>query len=201
MMKHFDLELQLASQRLSSLIWANRSLESRVVIARYTAAMAGNFIAWLGMTYPWLRHERAMFVVLDNLRCEMGGDHRGMLLRFSDNCGASPIYGDHQYVATKVNLVWTVLSQPTLAGLRGLAILATLEHLSLTFIPELARRAKECGCTNFNYTNTHGAAGVSHSIALIEAVRDEMVMGYISAETMVHEAMRVAEDLVTNIFS
>ena len=201
MMRSFDVELQLASQRLMSLVFANRESESNVVIARYTAAVEGNFIAWLGMTYPWLRHERARFVVLDNLRCEMRGNHRGMLLRFAENCDAVPDKDEYKYVSQSVNKVGSLFGQPTLAGLRGLAVLATLEHLSLVFIPELARRAKGCGCTDFTYTQTHGAADVAHSIALIEAVGDEMVMGYVSAETVVIEAMRVAEDLVSNIFS
>ncbi len=207
MMRAFEVELQFASQRLEAFLKANRrllgesGLESQMVVGRYAAAIAGNFIAWLGMTYPWLRHERARRVVLDNLRCDMGVNRRSVLLRFAKKCGAILGVDEYEHVAYHVGSVFNLLADPSLAGLRGLALLATLERLSLTFIPELARMAEECGCVDFTYIQSHNSASAAHSIALIEAVSDEMVVGYLSAETVVAEASRLAEDLINQIFS
>ncbi len=207
MMKSFDVELRLASERLEFFLRKNRrmlgesGLESQRTIARYTAAIAGNFFAWLAIAGHFVRHERSRFVLLDNLRCEMRSNHRGMLLRFAEKCGALPGKDEYEHVAYHVGSVYNLLAEPSLAGLRGLALIATLEHLSLVFMRELTRMAEESGCTDFTYTQAHGAADVAHSIALIEAVRAEMGEGYQSAETVVAEASRLAEDLINQIFS
>lgn len=55
-------------------------VDSRTIIARYTAAVAVNFTDWIGKTIPWARHETARHALVDNLRCESVHDHVKMPL-------------------------------------------------------------------------------------------------------------------------
>jgi hypothetical protein len=200
MTRNSELEILIAAVRLKTLISADRGLQSRRVIAVYTA-MASNFIAWLAVAGHFVKSEVAKTALLQNLQCEVGDNHRGMLLDFAEKCDALPDYDDYQYVSGDVGLVWALLRDPEYRGLRGLAVVATLEYLSLTFVPELARRAEECGCTDHQYPRVHGEADIAHSDILLKALKAEIGADYRSAETVVIGAVKAAEDLVRRIFS
>src|SRR4051812_15565460 len=78
-----------AKSRVKGIVAASE-IDLRIVIARYTAAIAVNFTDWIGKTIPWVRHEVAYSSLVDNLRCEAGHDHVGMLLRFAELSKALP---------------------------------------------------------------------------------------------------------------
>jgi len=157
-------------------IVSNSSASPRDVLARYTAAFAVNFTDWIGKTIPWVRHERARFVLIDNLRCEMEDDHIDMLWKFSRSCGAQPDGKDYAWTFNSVAKIRTLFSQASLAGIHGLSLCTLLENVSREFIPDLATRASDLGCANFMYTDAHGEADVKHGEALLVALFEEMKM-------------------------
>jgi len=152
--------------------------DSRTIIARYTAAVAVNFTDWIGKTIPWVRHEISYHTLVDNLRCESANDHVGMLLRFAKLCNALPESDDFAQTYEEVSAIRHLFAEPATAGLAGVVLCAVLENVSEIFIPDLAGRAKSCGCTNFEYTDVHGEADIKHSKAFIDAVEAELTMGY-----------------------
>lgn len=174
---------------------------NRDVIARYTAAIAVNFTDWIGKTIPWVRHETAHHVLVDNLRCESVDDHVSMLLSFASSSGAMPEGGDYNYVYDEVTDVRKLFSEPATSGLSGVALCAVLENSSLVFIPDLARRARLTGCTDLTYTNVHGEADIDHSRAFLKAVEREVMMGYRNPEYFISDACDQAVKLIACIYS
>lgn len=179
----------------------NSKTDSRTVIARYTAAVAVNFTDWIGKTIPWARHETAYHALVDNLRCEASQDHVGMLLRFAAHSKAMPDHKDYAHTYDEVASIRKLFAEPATAGLSGVALCAVLENTSEIFIPDLARRAKELGCTDFTYTNVHGEADAEHSDAFLRATEAEETMGYRSAEYFVNDAAEQAIALIARIYA
>ncbi len=178
----------------------NCNTDSRVVIARYTAAIAVNFTDWIGKTIPWVRHETARHALVDNLRCESIQDHVGMLLRFAALSNAQPNRDDFTHTYREVSLIRKLFTEPAISGLNGIALCAVLESTSEIFIPDLARRAEKCGCTDFTYTDIHGEADVKHSNAFIRALEAEQAMGYSDPEYLIEQTVKVAINLIASIY-
>ena len=182
-------------------IIAHSKVDSRTIIARYTAAVAVNFTDWIGKTIPWARHETARHALVDNLRCEAVHDHVRMLLNFAALSKAMPDREDYAHTYDEVTDIRKLFAEPTTAGLSGVALCAVLENTSEIFIPDLARRAKECGCTDFEYTNVHGEADVEHSDAFLRATEAEQTMGYRNPEYFVRDATELAVALIARIYA
>lgn len=180
---------------------AGAHAQHRKVISRYTAAIAVNFTDWLGKTFPWVRHEKGRFVVMDNLRSESVQDHVGMLLRFAGQCRAWPETVDYIHTDEAVASIRALFAAPVSAGLAGLALCAALENTSEVFIPDLAQRAKTLGCEDLTYTDVHGAADEAHSRAFLEAVEAEQTMGYRDSEFFIREGVERAVVLIEMIYS
>ncbi len=174
--------------------------DARTVIARYTAAVAVNFTDWIGKTIPWARHETAYHALVDNLRCEAAEDHVGMLLRFAELSDAVPAREDFAHTTREVEAIRKLFADSAQSGLNGVALCAVLENTSEIFIPDLARRAMECGCSDLIYTDVHGEADVEHSDAFLDAAEAEMTMRYPDASASVAQATRVAVDLIARIY-
>lgn len=176
--------------------------DSHLVIARYTAAVAVNFTDWIGKTIPFVRHEDSYQVLVNNLRCESAHDHVGMLLQFAELSGSLPGRDDYVHVAEQVGLIRSLFTDSNGAGLCGIALCAFLENTSEIFIPDLARRAKECGCTDFTYTDIHGEADIEHSEAFIRALQVEYSNGgYFNPDFLANLAMCDARKLIAKIYS
>lgn len=170
------------------------------IIRRYTAAVASNFVAWLGMTIPWVRHEASQHALVDNLRCELSEDHTSMLLSFAEACRALPETEDYRHVAKWLASVRALFRDPVSAGLGGLALVATLEHTSRLFIPDLKVQALSCGCPDFTYTDCHGGADAKHASDLVLALESEMGMGYHREGDKVIEGILAAGNLISCIY-
>ncbi len=176
--------------------------DNHSVIATYTAAVAVNFTDWIGKTLPWARHELARYALTDNLRCEAVQDHVGMLLNFAFYSDATPEAEHYQHVRGAVFEIRQLFADPKTAGLSGVALCAVLENTSEIFIPDLAKRAKECGCKDFTYTDVHGIADVEHSDAFTKATIAELTMDYgLHDEQIVLKAATLAVNLIRAIYS
>lgn len=176
-------------------------VSSQVVIARYTAAMAVNFTDWIGKTIPWIRHEIAYCALVDNLRCEAGQDHVGMLLRFATFSESMPTRENYAYIHDEVANIRKLFAEPATAGLSGVALCATLEVTSEVFIPDLADRAVDLGCADLTYTNVHGEADAEHGRALLKAVEAEATMGFHDAGYFIENAAQRAVALISRIYT
>lgn len=174
--------------------------DPKLVIARYTAAIAVNFTDWIGKTYPWARHEIAQHALKDNLRCEQSQDHVGMLLDFAKAAGVRVTAEDFARVAEPVEAIRKLLGRVRDAGFTGLAILAILENTSEMFIPVLEEMGKTLGVTDLTYTRVHGEADVEHSDAFIRALKAEWTMGYRDTQAQICDAFDAAVKLLRRIF-
>jgi hypothetical protein len=170
------------------------------IIARYVAAVAGNFIGLIGMTYPWVRHEGAQHALKDNLRCEQGHDHIGMLHDFAKQAGVTATTEDFDYVAGHLKAIRNLMSYVADAGLIGLVFLAVLESTSVVFIPVLEDIGKKLDVTDLTYTKVHGEADAKHSAALVAALKAEWTMGYCYHEGHVKNAIGVVVEFLRRIF-
>lgn len=179
---------------------ADQYREPKLVIARYTAAIAVNFTDWLGKTYPWARHEIAQYALKDNLRCEQSQDHVGMLLNFTKGAGVRVMAEDFEWVAEPVEAIRKLLGRVCDAGFTGLAILAILENTSQVFIPVLEEMGKTLGVTDLTYTRVHGEADVEHSDAFIKALRAEWTMGHRDTQALACDALDAVLGLLHRIF-
>ena len=142
----------------------------RQLIARYTAGVAGEFQAWLGIAYAYARHEDAQRALKNNLRCELGQDHIGMLYKFARQVGAYPTPDHRRYVEEHIKRLRLLFADTLNVGLAGLTVLTVLETASQVFIPVLADVAKSLGAKDLTYTNVHGEADAPHSNAFLHAL-------------------------------
>lgn len=193
-------EILLESEADVKFAIARCTAKADTVIARYTAAFAVNFTDWIGKTIPWVRHEKARYALIDNLRCESVEDHIEMLYEFSSECGAFPELEHFRHTWSEVNGIRKLFCDPNEAGLLGLTVLTILENTSTIFIPDLAERAKRLGCKVFTYTDKHGEADAEHSTAFREALKAEVKMGYPEWENLVLKAKGRAVNLIGQIY-
>lgn len=196
----------MLQERLATLSQRDRSKgEKSALVARYTAAFAVNFTDWIGKTLPWVRHEKAHYALVDNLRCESVEDHVGMLLNFAKCAGAEiPAYEPARDVSDAVWGMRELFKDPSWSGIAGLTVLALLENLSQDFIPFLEQYAKDLGATDLTYTQTHGVADAKHADAFIDALQAELEMHRHLDPTAVTEVVAEAAhrvfSLVNSIF-
>ncbi len=152
---------------------------AQTIIGRYTAAIAVNFTDWIGKSIPWVRHETAYHALVDNLRCEASQDHVGMLLRFASLSDASPDRGAYIHTYDEVAAIRKLFAEPVTARPSLASHFARpLRACRRSSSPDLALRAKQCGCTDFTYTDIHGEADAAHSGAFVNATEAERTMGY-----------------------
>ena len=195
-----QMYIDRAKEEVRQIVEAS-TVDSTTLIARYTAAVAVNFTDWIGKTLPWARHELATCALVDNLRCEAEQDHVGMLLRFAELSGATPDAEHYAHTAAQVAAIRQLFADSTNAGISGVALCAVLENTSEIFIPDLAKRATELGCTDLTYTNVHGEADVEHSDAFAKATAAELTMGYPRGEIFAGRAAAVAVELIRRIYA
>lgn len=175
--------------------------DARKIIGGYTGVFAGNFILWLGMTIPWVRHEQARYALTNNLRCEQSEDHVGMLLKFASHAGVKGDPTTAQDILGDIRLEFQSIRS---AGLFGTALLATLEFTSQEFIPVLEGLGKSLGLSEtrgeLGYTRSHGPADVQHAKELNDALIAE-AGEYEDPEGHIRYAIGLAVDLIKRVFA
>lgn len=171
--------------------------QAKEIIRRYTAAIEGNFVAWMGVTVITVRSIQGRYAASENLWVEMKDDHAGMLRRFAKSAGAEPLTADYQAVAPAVESVRKMVGE--MSGLKNLTLMAVLENTSAEFIPWLEKMAIQLGTTDLTYTKVHGEADVMHADQFTWAVEHEMAH-HDSAERIVEEAIEKSVQFVKAIF-
>ncbi|MES3005647.1 MAG: hypothetical protein V4664_01725 [Patescibacteria group bacterium] len=200
---------QMLAETLKKSVWSTIGQSNdkttpegrRKLIGGYTAAVAAEFQAWLGATYAFARHETAQYALKDNIRCEIGNDHIGMLYDFAEQANSLPTKNDYEWVKDCMGDMRRLFEDTERLGLIGVTVLAVLESTSTLFIPVLAKAGKVNGVKDFTYTNAHGEADIAHSDAFIKAMEAEMSEGYRNPEELMSKAANMTMNLVLRIFA
>ncbi len=190
--------IQVAEERIEKAVRLCET-DSQIVIARYAAAISGNFQQWLAITFA--RDVEANSIVLSNLSCEGLEDHRGMLLEFAKSCNAKPRNEDRDHSEHEVQVIFDLFANKATRGLHGVALGAVLENTSKIFIPDLEKRARQCGCTDFTYIEKHGEADIKHSDEFSRALELEMAAGYENRWAIAQYARSAAQQLIIKIYA
>lgn len=172
--------------------------QARSFLSRYSAAIEGNFIAWMGAAALTARSIQGRYAAEENLWVEIKDDHAGMLHSFIKSTHAEPGSDDYAAIELAVADIRNLLG--SMSGLKNLTLMAVLENTSTTFIPLLAKLAKQLGSTNLAYTNVHGEADIAHADQFTWAVEHEMTH-HENAEQKIDEAIATSINLLRTIFS
>ena len=146
--------------------------QARRILARYDAAIEGNFTSWMGVTIVSARSLAGRYAASENLTVEMRDDHPTMLRDFVRYASAIPTIEDQADVFNVLESYRQLFAQ--MRGLRNLSAMATLEGTSAVFIPWLGDLSKKCGGTSFKYIEVHGKADVVHAEQFLLAVAAEV---------------------------
>lgn len=71
-------------------------VQARDVLQRYTAAIEGNFVAWMGAAVITARSVQGRYAASENLWVEMKNDHAGMLRKFVAACASHSVRIRHR---------------------------------------------------------------------------------------------------------
>ena len=162
--KVVDEQLDLAKQRIEGALVPVGDLsikQARDIIGTYRVAIEPNFIPWMQRAYETAKSEVARRVILENIQDEVSQDHPEMLRDFSSSSGITLSTEHYALVSKPVLDMWSLFVNN--CGLTNVAVAATLENISLKFIPYLAELGKRVGCNNFTYTSVHGEADIEHA--------------------------------------
>ncbi len=168
------------------------------IIARYTAAIAGNFVPWMAAAAVSARSIEARFVCETNIRDEMQENHPGLLYAFAKSANALPAVDDSLQTDDVIHGMRTTVAQ--MNGLKNIAIMAVCENASLIFIPFLAALAQKCNGQDFRYTDIHGVADKEHAEKFLWALNCEMA-AHENAESTVEEAATMLVNFFKGIFA
>lgn len=172
--------------------------EAVFIIRRYTAAIEGNFVSWMGAAAISARSVEGRYAASENLWVEMKDNHAGMLRAFAKAAGAEPEKADYQSVENAVESIRTMVAE--MSGLKNLTLMAVLENTSAEFIPPLEKLAQQLGSTNLTYTKVHGEADIAHADQFTWAVGHESTH-YPNADKQIAAAVDAAIKFLEVIFS
>lgn len=171
--------------------------EALAFIRKYTAAIEGNFVAWMGAAAISARSVQGRYAASENLWVEMRDDHAGMLHAFARAANAEPTADDFASVAEAVASVRSMVAE--MSGLKNLVLMAVLENTSAQFIPLLEKLAVQLGSTNLTYTKIHGEADVAHADQFLWAVEQEREH-YGDADAAISSAIGVSVAFLEQVF-
>ncbi len=195
-------KMKKATNEVASFLLNTKKLnkeQEKKIIQRYTAAIEGNFLSWMGAGSISSRSVISKFAVDENLWVEIKDNHPGMLRKFSKDCGAEPNSEDFRYVEKEVNIVRNQVAE--LSGVKVITLMATLENTSNVFIPFLAELGSKLGCMDFTYTDVHGEADVEHANQFLEALTDEQKLGYEDAGKDIDNTIKITVNMLKRIFT
>jgi hypothetical protein len=135
--------------------------DCRTVIARYAGGVAGNFVVWLAAAMACCRSVEARYAATENAFIEIKDDHPGMLREFARLSGAAPGTEDLRYAEAAAAIVQADVSR--MSGIFTIALLGTLENISLDYIPWLGLLSKRLGNGQMRYVDIHGDADIEHA--------------------------------------
>ncbi len=170
----------------------------REMIARYTAAIEGNFIPWLSATLISVKSREAKEATKINLEAELKEKHPLILREFARSADAEPSGRHYQAVARSVKDIWDIVGQ--LSGIHNVALMAVAENTSPAFIPYLEKLAKKRNSLNLEYTQIHGVADIQHAEDFTKALSAEMKYHERPYEALDQIAFQWHRLLINNIF-
>ncbi len=145
--------------------------DAKEIIARYAAAVEGNFTSWMGAALIYARTPQGEFAAKENLVVEIKDDHPGMLREFARQAQAEPSLVHYKKVNQSVSSMRRFIGMGN--GLEALTVMATLENTSAVFVPYLAALAIKRDSMDLQYTDVHGVADINHAKQFIWAVEYE----------------------------
>lgn len=156
--------------------------DPEMVIARYGAGILGHYQIWTSYTLPWVRDEKARYILTENIRQEMQDNHIQLLSDFIDGSGVTITNDAKNAVKETIAKIYESFSNVTLAGLGGIALLTLLENALIVGIPTLGRCGEALNCDKMAYIRVHNAANKARAEALREALEREYKLGYSVAD-------------------
>lgn len=173
--------------------------QARSIIRRYTAAIEGNFLSWMGATIVFARHPLSRFTAEENMMVEIKDDHPSMLHRFAEFAGALPEGIDFRNVRNSVEAIRGLVSRGS--GMQCVALTACLEGGSIVFAPYLGNLAMKLRSPDLEYARIHGESDAVHSSRFMAALTCEMDMGYDSLNARCDEVRAHVLTLLDEIFN
>ncbi len=177
------------------------NIEPRDVISLYTAAFGVNSSDWLGKTLIRVKSDKARIALEHILLCESVENRVATLLHFARMLSATPGNEVDKRIRYEISEIRSFFTDLKYAGLKGLALFASLKSLSLDFIPYITQCALDCDCKDFQYVNAHRETDIKHSKQLCEALEAEVEE---FSEADVNHVLvcvdSVVEKLLKNIF-
>ncbi len=171
--------------------------DARKILARYTAALEGNFIAWMGAAALVVRSVQAKYAASENLWVELKDDHAGMLHQFVASAGVDVASSHVHEVEGSVAAVRALLA--TMSSVESLALMAYLENTSAEFVPFLGKIAQQLGSVDDIYVRVHGEADVLHADQFAWALGYEIVEDDRAFEK-IDKSFAIGEQLLRSIF-
>lgn len=197
---HPEIQKKLldARARVRSFVPSSVSNEdARKILARYAAALEGNFIAWMGAGALVAQSVQAKYAASENLWVELKDDHAGMLHRFIASAGVEVTHSHAREVEDVVASIRVFLAK--MSSVEILALMAYLENTSAEFIPFLGAIARQLGGVDDVYIRVHGEADVLHADQFAWALGYEIANDDRAFEK-IDEAFKLGEQFLRSIF-
>jgi hypothetical protein len=163
----------------------------KAIFLTYDKVIRHNFIMWMMLVKACCKSDKAKAVCDDNLKCEIGENHPQMLLDFvfpllkPERMGGQASERAIRLALYKAHAIEQDFSCIRLAceeAVTGLIVMATLENLSLAFIPWMKKQANALELQNLKYLEVHGEEDVKHAEAFLEALEAEAKLGEVDEQ-------------------
>ena len=169
----------------------------RTLLARYTASVEGNFVAWMGAAAIYARSLEGQFAAKENLYVELRDNHPQMLRDFSIASTSEPEFKDYSSISQEVVRMRSFIASAN--GLQVLTVMAVLEATSELFIPYLEMLAMKRNSQNIIYTRIHGLFDKSHAQQFAWAIEHE-AKHYEFADQFIDDGICEALSFLEGIF-
>lgn len=135
--------------------------DCRRILRRYAAGIGCNFVIWLAAGAMSCRSFEGRCATSENVYLEIRDDHPGMLRDFARMSAAEPETDDFRYAERHARQVQAEVSK--MCGVFIVALVGTLENVSLDYIPWLGAISARLGNSDMRYIETHGEADIDHA--------------------------------------
>ena len=122
---------------------SNTSIEQlKHILVKYDQCFSVNFVRWLNATHMQCKSILAREVCLNNLNCELNENHQAMLNNLVKPIKKSVMFTTR--LQSIIHALTFIVEDPH----EGLIVMATLENLSLGFIPWMRKASEKIGLDN-----------------------------------------------------
>lgn len=163
--------IDAARPRVLSVLEKTPAARDDMVICRVRSTFPYKFVYLLGIACFLLREysDEVLRLIWDNMGDEIVNDHPGLAIASTKSARVTPSWiEDEEHMEPVLAEV-----RKGIASSKGkmlvIAILATLENLSLDFIPDMTKRAERLGATDLKFFHEHGVADIRHAEELCRA--------------------------------